>query len=603
MAGNRVPLNLGPLHTGSGRRVPLDLGVPWDDDTEPPVEPLRATWMGAVLAWDAGARVHRPMSLVWGQSGSVDRSMRTRWTGAAPVSRPVSIAWGSLGRVQGAWRIRHQDAARLAMAARMSWRGLPRVTQAGGSAWGNSGRRDRALGGQWGSGAVRQRLLGGQWHGRMPVRTRHAQAPWGQGAALERRISMPWGIAAPVPWLVLPPPPPPPPPPPSGRPRGNRVGLSLGCPPADLAGIVPLNLGVTACYAVRPARRYYVIINSLSVVRLPDRAEIHAESVDIAASVGAFAWDLTMTLADPDHLALVTPTVSGPAEVEVTVNGHVWTFIVESHSRQRAWDDQQGLLRTVTVTGRSRTALLAAPYAPARSLVSTLDKQAVQLVDAELEFTGFAADYDAINWVVPAGAWYYEGATALDAITRVATASGAVVLSDPEAKALRIRPRYPISPWDWTTTTPDDVVLDDVILDESVSVRSAPLYDAVIVAGELEGKGVLVKVARDGSAGNLYAQQATDPLINTVPVAAERGRNILSDRGEQATFDLTVPMFPAASTTGPHRVQPLDLLQVQDAAGDWVGLATAVRVSVRREGGAVVVEQIITAERHFSDAN
>lgn len=603
MAGNRIPLNLGPLHTGSGQRVPLNLGVPWDDDTEPPSPPLRGTWMSAALPWVQGAASGRAIAVVWGEAGRVSRVQAPSWASAARRGASVAISWGALGRIDRAVRMAHRDAALRSMAARMAWRGLPTVTTAGGSAWRISQRLGQSLGGQWASGAQRDRLLGGQWRGRLPGATRAAVVRWGQGSALERRIRMPWGNAAAVPWLVRPPPPPPPPEPPSGRPRGNRVGLNLGCPTADLDGIVPLNLGVTACYAVRPYRRTYVIINTLEVVRLPDRAPIDAESIDIGASVGAFGWDLAMTLADPDHLGLLLPTAGGPAEVEVTVNGYVWAFIVESHSRARNWDSAQGLVRTVSVTGRSRTALLAAPYAPARSTVSTTDRQAVQLVDAELEFTGFTADYDAFNWVVPAGAWYYEGATALDAIARVAGASGAVVLSHPSDKALRILPRYPVSPWNWTTTTPADVVLDDVILDESVSVRSTPLYDAVIVSGELDGKGELVRVVREGEAGTLYAPQATDPLINTIPVATERGRNILSDRGEQALFDLTTPLFPAASLTGPHRVQPLDLLQVQDAAGDWMGLATAVRVSVRRENGAVVVEQTFSVERHYSDAN
>jgi hypothetical protein len=349
-----------------------------------------------------------------------------------------------------------------------------------------------------------------------------------------------------------------------------------------------------------------VLINTFEVVRLPDRTPIHAESLDLSASVGAYGWDLSMALADAAQLPLLQPDASGPKEIEVNVNGYLWTFAVESHSRTRSWDPVQGLVHNVSVTARSRTALLAAPYAPARSTVSVADRQAQQLVDDELAFTGFTADYAAVNWVVPAGAWYYESTTALDAIARVAAASGAVVLSHPSDKTVRIVPRYPVSPWAWTTSTPDHVVLDDVILEPSLSIRSAPLYDAVVVSGEVEGKGVLVRVTRDGEAGNLYAQQVTDALINTVPVATERGRNILGDRGEQAQVDLTVPLFPASSTAGPHRVLPMELVQVQAAGGSWMALATSVSIAVRRDGdtpGALVVEQSLSLERHFSDAN
>lgn len=54
-----------------------------------------------------------------------------------------------------------------------------------------------------------------------------------------------------------------------------------------------------------------------------------------------------------------------------------------------------------------------------------------QLVDEELADTGFTASYDTVDWLVPPGAWFYDALPALDAISRLAEASGAVVQSDP----------------------------------------------------------------------------------------------------------------------------------------------------------------------------
>lgn len=606
MAGRRVPLNLGPRLASSGRRCALNLGVPWDAGEEPPAEPVRGTWAGTEIRWAAGARRASTARLAWSHAGTAARTWRLRETDAAPLTRSPRVAWGALQSRAAAWRALHRSAASRAAAGAAAWRDLPRIARAGGSQWVGADRRTAGLSGRWAAGAARMRSLHGSWHGRMPRRERRAFLQWRSGQAMRFSTRIPWGVAADVPWLVVPPMEPPQPPVVPGRPRGNRIPLTLGCPTVNLAGIVPLNLGVNACYAVRPARRYYVLINSVEVVRLPDRTPIHAESIDISASVGAYGWDLSMALADPSQLPLLQPGEAGPREIEVSVNGYLWTFAVESHSRTRAWDPQQGLIHNVSVTARSRTALLAAPYAPARSRVTAVDRQAQQLVDDELEFTGFTAQYAAANWLVPAGAWFYEAATAMDAIARIAAASGAVVLSDPSDKAVRIVPRYPVSPWNWTTVTPDHVVVDDVVLDDSLTVRSAPLYDAVVVSGEIEGKGVLVRVTREGEAGNLYAQQVTDPLINTVPVATERGRNILSDRGEQAQIDMTVPLFPLGSSIGPYRIQPMELVEVVSSTGTWVGLATGVSVSVRREGEeprALVVEQTISLERHYSDAN
>ena len=60
------------------------------------------------------------------------------------------------------------------------------------------------------------------------------------------------------------------------------------------------------------------------------------------------------------------------------------------------------------------------------------------------------------------------------------------------------------------------------MLTESLQMRSAPLYDAVVVTGELAGKGVTCKVRKAGEAGQLFAQQVSNPLIS-VAAGAERG--------------------------------------------------------------------------------
>jgi len=227
-----------------------------------------------------------------------------------------------------------------------------------------------------------------------------------------------------------------------------------------------------------------------------------------------------------------------------------------------------------------------------------------QLVAEELADTGYAASYDTADWLVPAGAWFYDGFTALDAISGLADASGAVVQSDPASTSVRVRARYPASPWLWREVAPDHVLQEDYVVTESVQMRSAPLYDAVVVTGELAGKGVTAKVRKGGEAGQLFAPQASSPLINTAAAASERGRNILSDRGEQALIELSLPLFPLPLRSGEvGRILPLDLVQVLAAEGTWHGLCTASRIEVRAEDAALVVEQIITLERHYTDAD
>lgn len=341
------------------------------------------------------------------------------------------------------------------------------------------------------------------------------------------------------------------------------------------------------------------MINDVQVVRLPDRTPIAAIDIGIRGGVDAWGFTLDATLADPAQLSLLRPGRHGPQQLEVTINGYPWTFIVESYSTQREYLD-----RGVRIAGRSRTALLGAPYAPARTHVGTLERSAVQLIEAELADTGYALQYDTVDWLVPAGAWFYESTPPLDAVVRVAEAAGAVVQSHPSDLAVRVRPRYPASPWDWRDVSPDHVLQDDLIVNEALDVRSAPLYDAVVVTGELQGKGVTAVVRRSGEAGTLYAPQASGPLITTAAVATERGRNIISDRGEQASISVTLPMFPAPLAPGHIGcILPQELVEVRAEGDTWHGLCTAMQIDVRVSDNACVVEQTITLERHYTDAD
>lgn len=486
------------------------------------------------------------------------------------------MAWASLGRASAS--------------TAMSWQSMRHISVARHARWRHPERTSRGL--------------AAPFHARLPTERRASTQSWAHPAVTPRAWRIPWGIAARVAWLVLPPRPSEPEEPASTFPPGNRVGLNLGCALLDAPGFVPLNLGVTACYAVRPQRRTYIVRNTLSVVRLPDRMPIEVDAVSIAGSTNAWGHTVDLTLSRPGDLQHLQPNSSGPRAIEVTINGYVWTALVESYGRRRQVSNDGRPEFGVTVEGRSRTALLASPYAPARTKVTSEERSVAQLVDEELASTGYTADYDTVDWLVPPGAWYYDGTPPLEAISRLAEASGAVVQSDPEDLVLRIVPRYPASPWDWTTTTPDHVVQDDIVVADSLQVRSAPLYDAVVVTGEIVGKGVTATVKRTGEAGTLFAPQASSPLINVDAAAGERGRNILSDRGEQASIDMTLPMFPAPVASGQTgRVLPQQLVRVEEAESTWHGQCTGYRVDARLEGKALVVEQTITLERHYSDAD
>lgn len=601
--GNRLPLNLGPLHGGSGARVPLNLGINWDDDGPTPPDPVvRGLRASTGLPWSHAALVRRQASRVpWSRIPATRHAARVPWSTPAVTRRALVLAWGSVPRLQRSgtlpWRTRIASSRR---SASLPWTSLPVQRRAASMPWrARLARLAAAAAVAWRNPGLTSASRAMPWLARMPARRRDVALRWLSPGLTKRSWRIPWGLGKRIPWIVTPPKPPEPPEPPSPFPPGDRVGLNLGCPVIDVRGLAPLNLGVTACYAVRPTRRTYIVLNSILVVRLPDRLPIEVDAVSIAQSVDAWGATFDLSLCDPAQLALLTPNANGPREIEVTLNGYVWTAIVEAYNSRREF-----VAGGVTIAGRSRTALLAAPYAPARTKVAPLQRTAAQLVDEELASTGYTADYDTVDWLVPADAWYYDNTTPLDAICSIAAASGAVVQSDPADLIVRIRPRYPASPWNWPDTTPDVVVQDDIVSAINLQVVSQPLFDAVVVTAETAGKGVTARVKRNGEAGTLYAPQAAHQLNSTAAVATEHGRNILGDRGEQASVDLTFPLFAAPLAAGQTgRVQPLDLVEVQEAGGTWHGQCTAVRFDARTDGKALVIEQTITLERHYSDAD
>lgn len=599
--GRHFSLNLGPLSLAAGSRVALNLGVEWSS-VDPPEQPAATLRRAAGLYWQPGICMGRVAAIAWSQAVSGRASASVRWRPQQPSAQSsVSLAWtfapSSAGVTGLRWagRIEQQRTA-----VSVPWQAMDRHQTAVGYAWRSSGRVRQAVSLPYRTlRATAQQLLM-RW-GSASITSRRSQLPWQVASRWESKRDLPWGSAKPLPWIVRPPvtPPEPEPEPPPYSTPGARVGLNLSCLPLRTRGLAALNLGVAACYVVRPHQRTYVVINTISVVRLPDRLPIEMAGVSINTSCDAWGSTFDFELADTEQLQLLKPSAAGPRQVEVTLNGYVWTALVESYSTRREWGGSG-----ISLTGRSRTALLAAPYAPGRVKVTTEDRSVAQLVNEELADTGFTAFYDTVDWVVPAGAWFYDATTALDAISRLAEASGGVVQSDPAAQALQVRARYPDSPWHWKERTPDHVIYEDVVSNESLQMRSAPLYDAVVVTGELAGKGVTCKVRRSGEAGQLYAPQASSPLISTAAAGTERGRNILSDRGEQALVELVIPLFGGPLRPGEvGRVMPLDLVEVVGEEGTWHGLCIAARTEARTNDKAIVIEQTITLERHYTDAD
>jgi len=333
----------------------------------------------------------------------------------------------------------------------------------------------------------------------------------------------------------------------------------------------------------------YFIMHSVQVVVLPARTPIQVSSLSLSLDIDSFAWSLSATVLE--SISLIRPGATGVKEIEVTVDGYVWVFIVESYNENKVFGKT-----TWTVSGRSKTAYLSAPYILPASDTYTTQLLASQIVTDQLVGTGFTLGYSTVDWLVPADSFSYENSTPMQVVKKVADAVGGVILPHKSSDSFTLKARYLNSPWDWATSTPVASLTSHIILGLSGNWQPKGDINGVYVGGS--AKGVQCFVKRVGTAGELLAPQVVDNLISTADVGRERGRNILSNTGNQEVMSLQIPLLPLGQTPGVYDCG--DLLEIDEgAAGVWKGLVLGVGLSVSvSSSGLVKVDQTVSLERH-----
>lgn len=596
-AGDAVALSLFGAYTAPvGDGVPL----PLQDPEPPPPVPIRYLGASAAMPWGRRAPLPRAVRSRWRHAPLRTHAAAAAWQGAPAVVAAFRAAWGRVPVQRGAASARWGRAAPLlSPSVAMPWRLIPRVRAATGAAWQVPPVVAVGVSEPWATPQRRATAVKLPW-GAPPVLQAGAVLGWTAPPEKTRRWWLPWRYAPPVRWVVHGPGVEPPIQPPRVgyvAPAGDAVNVDFICPLIAFSGDeVPVLLGPAACYWAWPRPRTYIVTNSVQVVRLPERTPIAVSSLSISSGVDDLFWGFQITLADPAHLALLQPDGDGPRAIEANVNGYVWTAIIEGYQRDRQFPGSR-----VSCTGRSQSALLDAPYAPARARVVDVDRQAQQLADDEVALTDFVVNWGIDTWLVTGGAWAYTRSTPAAAVRDIAAAAGAVARAHPWDMIIDVVPRYPVLPWAWTATAPDKSIPDDIILRDSLRPASRPLYNYVLVSGNQVG--VADEIIRDGSSGDVRAEMVVDPLITTHAVAAARGASVLADRGEQAVITVEIPLFAPSAVGMPGLVLPMQLVEVIEP-DSWKALAIGCDIRVDVAGdGHLSVTQTVTLERHYSDAN
>lgn len=319
-----------------------------------------------------------------------------------------------------------------------------------------------------------------------------------------------------------------------------------------------------------PVQRVYIVINNLALRRVSDNAVVPAFGFTLSLDVSSWSWGFSASLPATAQ-ALVEPT-TGPVELRAWVNGTEFRVLAEQVGRERAFGQA-----SIRISGRGRNAFLDAPYSPAQVFRNTNERTHQQLFDDVLTFNGvslgFDIDYGLEAWSIPAGVWNHQG-TYISALNTLARAGGAYLIPHPSALGFKVRHLYPEKPWEWDMATPDFVLPSAVVTREGLTWQEKPSYNRVFVSGVEQG--VLGRVTRQGTAGDILAPMVTDPLITTAAAARQRGLAVLGDTGKQIQHQLRLPVLSATGI-----IQPGAFVRYDDNGLQRTGMVRGTQVDAQ----------------------
>lgn len=545
----------------------------------------------AAACWFPAKSTNRASSAPWPASQAMEAARAVAWIAGAPAGVTSAARWDQLATADRAGRVPWDQLRPLARWSNAAWARTWATDLARRAPWGTLGVFTRSAAAAYRYPVPRDHAARLRWLLLAP-RNRGADLPWPRCVALDQaRPRLPWGDGEP-PWLKRPPlgaagadPPAQPVAPAAYTPPTGTVNLCFWQPaPADVD--LSFRRHLDPC----KLRSTLTMIHTAALVRLPERTPIPLLAARLDYAAGDMAWSAKLTLPTRAGLDLVAPTITGLREVELTMDGHVWWFVVEGYS-----EDRQFGAPVLSVDGRSPSAWLGAPYARPAPQPTANPYTARQLAELAVADAGWSIDWQIVDWLVPAGAWRHDPMTPIDAVMAIAAAAGAVAVPARAARSLTIRYTHPTPRWAWPTAAPDRVISPSRLVRVGVQYRPADDYDKVYVFGEVGG--VAAGVKRAGFAGNTPAPTVIDPLVTHVDCARERGRQALSASGTRLAITLDQPF--ADTDNGITPVWPGLLVEVAEDA-PWRALATGIAIDLQRlqgDSGPLVAAQAITLER------
>lgn len=332
-------------------------------------------------------------------------------------------------------------------------------------------------------------------------------------------------------------------------------------------------------------------VNVINIVTLPERTPIDFDNLTLATDLDSVAWVVNFDVINQATVASIKPQGLTVKYVEIDINGDKFeVFIGRTSTSVGADSTTRKTVRRTKCTGWSAVKQLTYPYSPKRSHTETTVETPAGILARELTGTGFTGVWGSPSWSLPAGVFSYLEKAPLAAISELAQSVGGVIVPDDIGKGFSVQPRYPVSPWDWSITTPDLNLheLNFFTMDTEWVPAESP--DSIYVYGE--EKGVGVKCVKSGEAGTKTLPTIVDKHITDTIAGTERGRIEVAKNG----FKEIIPITTYVDNGGVTKPRTLVKVTAADDS-EWFGMVTGVQVSLKRNGNALV--QSLQIERHY----
>jgi len=347
-----IPLNFGGLWTSPpGSAVPLAFGTP-------PAPVLSAT--NAVVHLSLSPPSVQLHALYDGQvSRPTTAQPYLEWQNAAEQLAPTSSLWSETARQRGRTGMEwdstyaqreslsslYRETLHCRMEDRLPWEATVPITTSVREGMDPLQFHRLAIGLPWQSAHTIEQSTSSLFRWLVPL-SRQGGLPWQVGVFLSRRWQtsfgrgrwqarawwIPWGTGRAPPGGESPWSPAMPVEPPSFQ--GNTA-LDFRCPASFLGlgwqPLLRLDFGSHPCPCGHvPVLQVYFVSHTIEVVRLPGREPLPVKSLELAIDVDSWAWGFSASMAY-GALAMIAPTLDGPVEIEINLNGLVWVMLVESY--------------------------------------------------------------------------------------------------------------------------------------------------------------------------------------------------------------------------------------------------------------------------------